>query len=608
MNHSLTVILPLAGRGERFARSGYVRPKPLVRVLGRPLILRVVESLGLSPDDHLLVVHHTSLERDGFSALLLNAFPRLQVRLHRLGHRTRGAAETVLRGLEVIPDDLLNRPTLVVDGDCIFDPQMVDGFRSRPGNTIFCAHDPGPHQIYSYVEVDDDLRVRRIAEKERISPHACIGAYGFKVGTLLRSGAHSIVGTDRRKDGEYYLSHVVQVLLEQGQEVRAEPVRNWACLGTPAQLQFWCRRQVLLSQLKRLHATFVPIHVLLESGESNPLAPSIEPYREFLSSLGSDLSWKTRSPVTKEGLEEFPVSTPGRMEREQIERETGYYLPEPIQARSWHHIKVTGNVVEKSGPQSEALHEIYWYRNLPRQLSPHVPSLRAQRTAGSTTRLELDRVAGAPFSHLLLYDLLAEKDLDTLLQVLSEFHATDLSGVPPLPDVVSIYDNYLRKISGRYDFIRSLDLSGTEESYRRIVEWAVDYEASDRGQEAVIHGDPVFTNTFLTPAGTVVLVDPKGHLNGSSTLRGDANYDLAKVYQSLVGYDAVLLGHDPPPGATRLLDRYHEWLARTVGQDRMDDIRWITAGLYLSLLPLHEARHRPAFLRLCQNLLDTIRN
>ncbi len=249
---ALCVILPLAGEGERFAKRGYRMPKPLVPVLGRPMILRVIESLDLRSDDHLQIVHHSSLQEAGISALITSTFPNLDVVLQNLERRTGGAAETVLYGLNGLSETVLDRPVLVVDGDGIFDADVVQHFRSRPGNTVFCIDDPGDEPIYSYLVPDADGVVRRIAEKERISTLACIGAYGFEDGRLLRAQVLRTLGSARRLDGEHYLSHVVQGLIDDGGKVKAETVREWACLGTPAQLRAWSRRQILLRQLGRL--------------------------------------------------------------------------------------------------------------------------------------------------------------------------------------------------------------------------------------------------------------------------------------------------------------------------------------------------------------------
>ncbi len=43
----MNILIPMAGLGDRFKREGYDKPKPLIDVNGKPMIQRVVESLGL---------------------------------------------------------------------------------------------------------------------------------------------------------------------------------------------------------------------------------------------------------------------------------------------------------------------------------------------------------------------------------------------------------------------------------------------------------------------------------------------------------------------------------------------------------------------------------
>lgn len=59
----------------------------------------------------------------------------------------------------------------------------------------------------------------------------------------------------------------------------------------------------------------------------------------------------------------------------------------------------------------------------------------------------------------------------------------------------------------------------------------------------LIHGDCTFSNMMLSSDGRSVLIDPRGYF-GHTELYGDAAYDWAKLYYSIVGnYDQFNLGH-----------------------------------------------------------------
>ncbi len=62
---------------------------------------------------------------------------------------------------------------------------------------------------------------------------------------------------------------------------------------------------------------------------------------------------------------------------------------------------------------------------------------------------------------------------------------------------------------------------------------------------AIVHGDFCFSNIFYDfRAGAIRCVDPRGHMDGARpSIYGDARYDTAKLYHSVVGgYDFIVAG------------------------------------------------------------------
>ena len=56
INKDLNVLIPMAGRGSRFADKGYVFPKPLIEVKGKPMIQLVVENLNIDANYTFIVL------------------------------------------------------------------------------------------------------------------------------------------------------------------------------------------------------------------------------------------------------------------------------------------------------------------------------------------------------------------------------------------------------------------------------------------------------------------------------------------------------------------------------------------------------------------------
>jgi hypothetical protein len=92
----LNVIIPLGGIGSRFQKEGYRFPKPLINIVGKPMICWLIERLSLRQGDTLWIAVNDSVESEfQLTQLMRKWFPNLDVRLVYLHYLTKGATETV---------------------------------------------------------------------------------------------------------------------------------------------------------------------------------------------------------------------------------------------------------------------------------------------------------------------------------------------------------------------------------------------------------------------------------------------------------------------------------------------------------------------------------
>lgn len=59
----MNIVIPCGGLGDRFAKDGYIDPKPLIPAMGRPILSWLLEGLPFSKDDTLLVAYNVDLEK-----------------------------------------------------------------------------------------------------------------------------------------------------------------------------------------------------------------------------------------------------------------------------------------------------------------------------------------------------------------------------------------------------------------------------------------------------------------------------------------------------------------------------------------------------------------
>lgn len=94
--NALNIIIPIGGIGSRFSKEGYRYPKPLINIVGRPMILRLIDNLSLKSGDTLWMAVNEEIDDEfRLGQLIMKTFPRLEFKFLILKHQTRGASETV---------------------------------------------------------------------------------------------------------------------------------------------------------------------------------------------------------------------------------------------------------------------------------------------------------------------------------------------------------------------------------------------------------------------------------------------------------------------------------------------------------------------------------
>ena len=198
---------------------------PFVSVLGKPMIMWVLDSLKLGPNDSLVIVYNPSWMSPKYWGAVRDSYPNLI--LVELPGPTRGAAETVVIGLHGLPKNLRSQPIMLVDGDCFYDEDIVAQYRSisKRSNGVFFSVDTQPKPIYSYIVFDPAAkRITQVKEKVKISDHANTGCYCFSNGSELMAQCQALLdaGTTQTGNlathtvGEYYTSGVIAAMIDEG--------------------------------------------------------------------------------------------------------------------------------------------------------------------------------------------------------------------------------------------------------------------------------------------------------------------------------------------------------------------------------------------------------
>lgn len=238
----ITVIIPMAGEGSRFAKKGYRLPKPFIDIGGQMMIERVLDGIQLSGARYVLVIQQKFITEHAKALDLLRQ--RYSVEFVTVKQLTQGASCTALAAREYI---LPNEPIVFIDSDTLFSNAAFSAFihdameRKLDGSLLtFTSSMP----CFSYAEIDLEGRLIRTREKEVISNHAIAGAYFFRQGKYFINAAIEMLIYGERSKNEYYMSNVYNYSVTHGLHIGIFTLsaQEWDCVGTPEQLNDYLKK------------------------------------------------------------------------------------------------------------------------------------------------------------------------------------------------------------------------------------------------------------------------------------------------------------------------------------------------------------------------------
>lgn len=601
----MNIIIPIGGVGKRFSDEGYKTPKPLINVLGKPMIYHVIESFHLErfSDYKLTIIYHNTLKNFNFETLINFYFPKLNIHFVCIDCMTKGASETVLKGLETFSDEDLDSNVLVADCDTFYEDDVIDLYKNNSAkSSIFYFEDKGDLPIFSYLSIEDS-KVTDIQEKIKISNSASTGLYAFESGRILKKYCIKILNYNK----ELYLSCVYNEMLVDGVEVGAIEVSNFSCVGTPTQLKSYCNKNK--NKINNLRFCFDLDNTLVTHPTINGDYKSVKPidknieFLRMLKNLGAIIiiytarRMRTHSgnvgailadvgKITLQTLEDFKIPYDeiyfGKPyanfyiddlavnASHNLDFEMGIYNLD-IQARTFNDLIFDADIVTKTTSNDG---EIFWYQNIPisiRHLFPHIFFLEANT-------IKMERVDGVTYSYLYTSRQLSHSHLEKLLDTMKIIHNSLIA------EPVDIYLNYSTKLEDRISKNRNLyNRYNLLTIADKVISDLKIYETKNLGKVGVIHGDPVFTNIFETNTG-LKFIDMRGKQGHQLTLFGDIYYDYAKIYQSLSGYDNILNDIEIDYHYSENMKKHFE---TNFSKLEIEIIKLITASLIISLIPLH---------------------
>lgn len=217
----INIVIPMAGRGSRFAGSNFALPKPFIEIDGKPMIAWVTQNIAPEAPHRFIFI---GLRKH------FKAFPHIKETLRKLSPNclfletdavTEGAAATVLLAKNFINTE---ESLMIANSDQYVDISIDDylsALFAKENTSVdglvmtFYSQDPK----WSYCRIDQTGYISEIVEKEVISDQATVGIYNFKHGRDFVCAAQKMIANNLRVKGEFYVAPVFNELISEGKKI-----------------------------------------------------------------------------------------------------------------------------------------------------------------------------------------------------------------------------------------------------------------------------------------------------------------------------------------------------------------------------------------------------
>jgi NDP-sugar pyrophosphorylase family protein len=242
----MKIIIPLSGIGQRFINAGYKTPKPLIEVDGLPIINHVI-NLFPNEKDFIFICNDKHLKETDMRHILLKIMPTCKIIEVPVENR-KGPVDAVTYAYDLIHDN-----DEVIVSYCDYGTYWnYNDFLEKVRNSEADGAIPAyigfhPHMLgndnYAFMK-HSNMWMNEIQEKKpftdnKMNEYASNGTYYFKTGSILKKYFNILIERNLNLNGEFYVSMVYNLLIENGLKVLIYEIENMLQWGTPYDLEIY---------------------------------------------------------------------------------------------------------------------------------------------------------------------------------------------------------------------------------------------------------------------------------------------------------------------------------------------------------------------------------
>ncbi|OIO64439.1 nucleotidyltransferase [Candidatus Woesearchaeota archaeon CG_4_10_14_0_2_um_filter_57_5] len=281
----MATIIPMAGLGSRFARDGYVLPKPLVPVSGKPMILRVIEDLP-KDDKWVFMVRKEHVDDYAIDKVLRSALP--DAIIVPVEKTTEGQACTCMLAAPYLEP---GEPLLIAacDNGYLYDTVAMAGLMADSSvDAILWTFTKketlrrNPRAWGWVVPGEDGRTVKDVSVKVPVSDnpyndHAVVATFWFRRAGDFMAAVDAMIKADHRINNEFYVDAVPKFLNTMHKRTVFFDIDLYLGWGTPKDLYDHQRMEFLA-----FYGDSAPLSAPLSAEETRDLGK----YRQYFAAKG----------------------------------------------------------------------------------------------------------------------------------------------------------------------------------------------------------------------------------------------------------------------------------------------------------------------------------
>jgi NDP-sugar pyrophosphorylase family protein len=247
-----SLIIPMAGLGQRFANEGYKKTKPLIPVSGQSMVIQATKDLPLATH-HSFILRNDMEGYEDVTQELRGIYPKAVI--ETVSEVTEGQACTALLGLEALKNSIGNVPGPITFGACdngaLYNADAFKLLTDNPEVDVIVwgtrghANAVRHPQMFGWIDSDNE-RIRNISVKTPLSSPATdpivVGTFTFRRAEDFERVVKHLIDRDGRINGEFYIDSCINDAISMGLNCQLFEIEHLLSWGTPNDLrtfEYW---------------------------------------------------------------------------------------------------------------------------------------------------------------------------------------------------------------------------------------------------------------------------------------------------------------------------------------------------------------------------------